>query len=94
MKTTNAEGGMRDSNNNLSIMRASNLKTTCCACLPCITNSNQDRNESFINTTTDDPKKSSKVLPNSNLDMWLKYLLLNLNEINDLNWVQYLLRDI
>jgi len=24
--------------------------------------------------------------------MWLKYIILNLNQINDLDWVQYLLQ--
>ena len=73
-------------------MRASIKKTTCCDGLPCIPSSNQDRNESFISTTTEDQRH--RVLPNTNLDMWLKYLILNLNEIDDLNWVQYMLRDI
>jgi hypothetical protein len=32
-----------------------------------------------------------RILPNLNQDMWLKYLVLNLKQIDDLEWVTYLL---
>lgn len=41
-----------------------------------------DRNMSVI-----EEEHKTKVLPNSNQDMWLKYLIINLNEIDDLDWV-------
>ncbi len=39
-------------------------------------------------------EKNNKILPNNNQDMWLKYIINNLNQIDDLEWVNYLLTTI
>lgn len=35
-------------------------------------------------------KIKRKVLPNSNMDTWLKYIVINLGEMDDYEWVQEL----
>jgi len=37
-------------------------------------------------------KKKKRIVPNSRQDQWLKYLINNLNQIDELDWVQELLQ--
>lgn len=75
-----------------------------CACCKCCFRSDHHEDDDIdadmsmidVNNMTDDiPKpgvpKKRVVLPNSNQDKWLQYLLSNLNEMTDIDWVADLL---
>lgn len=47
----------------------------------------QNPNVTVNISSIDEDPITHKVLPNNNQDMWLKYLILNLNQIDDLDWV-------
>lgn len=74
----------------------------CCKC--CFRNDTQEEEDldvsyldrSGINEEVVHPKvpKKQVVLPNSNQDKWLAYLLTNLNKMDDIDWVVELLSKI
>ena len=39
------------------------------------------------NSTNDIEDRKPTVLPNNNLDKWLKYLIINLGQLDELDWV-------
>lgn len=87
MKTTNKEGGMRDPTLSQSFLNDHTTQSTCCF----MKSSSQGRDLNMSVSMIDDDPLTHKVIPNNNQDMWLKYLILNLNQMDDLNWVQELL---
>ena len=91
MKTTNQEAGMSDAQHDgMSIMKMAIDTATCCVCCSCCRKQidtrepSQSNSEQSRQTNTD---QSALVLPNQNTDLWIKFLLKNLNEIRDLPWV-------
>lgn len=64
-----------------------------CQCCPCLRpnrreNENDDLEEEQILLRNGKIKK--KVIPNTNQDTWLKYIVMNLGEMDDIVWVQEL----
>lgn len=95
MKTTNTEGDMRDHADSASIFQQETIASSVCLCC----RPKEDLHSVSVNMdtsallySTDLTHKSvARVLPNSKQDMWLKYLINNLNQIDDQLWVQELL---
>ena len=85
MKTTNTEGGMRDAGETESIMQIAIEATKIFNCW-------RSRVSESSRMSEIDSNSEPKILPNLNQDMWLKYLVINLQQINDLDWVNYLLQ--
>ncbi len=74
MKTTNSEGGMRESfKGQKTILQEHEQQASCWTC-----------HKKNLDVTVDEDHSTHRVLPNNNQDMWLKYLILNLNQIDEL----------
>ena len=98
MKTTNEHGGVvedddEDPGAGRSLYQMIQDTTGLCQCCPCLRpnrreNENDDLEEEQILLRNGKIKK--KVIPNTNQDTWLKYIVMNLGEMDDIIWVQEL----
>ena len=102
MKTTNTEGGMRESIQSESIFMQTSSEAKCCPTVPKVCSSGcfnptsdtpqvEDVSHVDLDTTQSMEHRSTRVTPNNQQDMWVKYLIRNLRQIDDLEWCQSLL---
>lgn len=98
MLTTNEHGGVveddeEDPDAGRSLYQKIQDSTRLCQCLPCVRpnrreNENDDLEEEQVLLRNGKIKR--KVIPNTNQDTWLKYIVMNLGEMDDIVWVQEL----
>ena len=93
MKTTKSEGGMREPKAAQSILDTTMRAAKLCACFSCC--KRQPAQEEFLDLEqvileNDEQPNLKIVVPNSNQDKWLQYLINNLNVVNELEWAKYL----
>lgn len=63
--------------------------------MPDDVDSREDREEDILESEISRsskayPKTKKKVIPNNNMDTWLKYIIMNLGQMDDITWVQNL----
>lgn len=100
MKTTNEQGGVvedddEDPQATRSLYRAMVEATELCTCrcFPCLRPPQEEENpfdELEEGQGSSDSGRAKKVMPNNNQDTWLKYIVMNLAEMDDIKWVQEL----
>jgi hypothetical protein len=95
MKTTNEQGGVVEDDDDdpqvrktmfAAMQEATSLFN--CRCCPCLRAPEEEVDIEF-GEDEDKPREATKVrktkvMPNSNMDTWLKYIIMNLNEMDDI----------
>jgi hypothetical protein len=104
MKTTDEQGGVVDNDEEdpqatRSMYRAMREATQLCSCrcFPCLRPPEENPDDELDEQegqASVDSNRVKKVMPNNNQDTWLKYIVMNLAEMDDIKWVQDLAANI